>query len=155
MKKVLTSIILIALCAFAFGQKLTKDKLGSYHYTQLPFETTLVDFETYSVEAVGMNADAYRRDEIKKFVSMAGFEKVSGNADFVVKVEEYPIQISDPAKKSKTNTSKDKDGKEVKKTVYFWNSNYTYKYNLEIFLDGKIDDLIENLRAVQRETTNV
>jgi len=32
--------------------------------------------------------------------------------------------------------------------------NYT-KYNLDIFLDGKIDDLIENLRAVQREVSDV
>jgi peptide chain release factor 1 len=32
--------------------------------------------------------------------------------------------------------------------------NYT-KYNLDIFLDGKIDDLIENLRAVQREQSDV
>jgi len=32
--------------------------------------------------------------------------------------------------------------------------NYT-KYNLDIFMDGKIDDLIENLRAVQREKSDV
>ena len=31
--------------------------------------------------------------------------------------------------------------------------NYT-KYNLDTFIDGKIDDLIENLRSVQRDEMN-
>lgn len=116
------------------AQRLDRESLGTYKYTQLPINPILVQFHTYRVEGEGQYSDAYRRDAVISATNIAGFEKKGEGADvdMVVKVEEYPLRWSD-AKQSSSVEKYKVDGVEKSKTVYSYSQSVTCKYVLKIY----------------------
>lgn len=116
------------------AQKIDRETFGTYHYTQLPINPILVNYNTYRVEGEGQYDDPYRRDAVVSATRLSGFTKLNegANADFIVKVEEYPLQWSESKMNTVTEKVK-KDGVETTVTSYNYTQDFTYKYVLKIF----------------------
>lgn len=118
----------------AIGQKLDRENVGYYKYTQPPINTVLIPFNSYKVEGKGMNADAYRRDIILANTNLAGFEKMdeSVDADLKVVVEEYPVTYEEAKRTEKVEKYK-VDGVEKTRKLYTYACAVKFKYVIKIF----------------------
>ncbi len=131
--------LLVAVAAFIFSsishaQKIDRETIGTYEYTQPPINTALVPYSTYKVEGKGMNADAYRRDIIVNQTYLNGFEKLGegSDADLRVVVEEYPVTYTESEREEKTNKTK-VDGVEKSYKTYWYTCSASYKYVMKVF----------------------
>ncbi len=140
MKKVVFVCFLALMSVMVQAQKVKKEVVGKYHYTQLPLDLALVGSESYSVEVSGDGVDGYQRDKAYAALNLEGFKELDKDSDaegdFVVKIEKYSIQFGDPKKETSTKTVK-KDGVEKKVNVYKWSADAKYKFTLSIRKDGE------------------
>jgi tetratricopeptide (TPR) repeat protein len=154
MMKNITSILFIALMGLfalnGMAQKVDREPVGYYSYTQFPLETSLVNFKTYKV--VSKDAmDAYKTDKMVAAINLIGFEeKEAGqDADFTVEIQEYPIKIGDSERKTRVETYK-QDGVEKKRTYYYYSAKATFKYKVRVF--ANLDEIIYSDEVSGNET---
>ncbi len=141
MKKLLllTFIGAISASTVLHAQKIKREVVGKYTYTQLPIDIRLKSSKTYKIVGRGDNMDGYEKDNMSRAIYLSGFEKKDRNAndvDFKVDIEKYIIKFSDTEQKSSLKTIK-KDGVEKKVKYYYYTCEATYKYVLKIFKDGE------------------
>lgn len=107
----------------AFAQKL-KDKRVDIKYVALPSKKLPPDFSTYSVHISGANASYAGAEAHAKGVRMDGFKRVEGTQDqyghLRIMVNTGSSQCGRMELKSKTTTSKNKEGVETKTTTYWY-----------------------------------
>ena len=133
-------LLLLVVCAFfmpnvILAQKVKKETVGIYSYTQLPSDTRLKECKTYKVYPYG-DINSYEKDKINDVFKLPGFEKKSrdaGNTDFVIKVEKYQVNIDKPEKGSREEKVKNKDGTERKVKYYYYESKATYKFKIGVY----------------------
>ncbi len=133
------NLLLTILLTFAFfqiisAQKIDKESLGHYKYTQPPINTILVPYTTYKVIGIGANSDAYRRDIIVNRTLLDGYEKVAEGteAELTVEVEEYPVRYSEPKRHEQEKTKKDKEGHVTKYKLFSVSCNAHFKYVMKV-----------------------
>lgn len=120
-------LIVMALCLFVmpiYGQKL-KDKRITVNYVSLPNTKLPDDYNTYSVKVSGSGfySGNLNRRTYADLIKMDAFKRLSGLGTNFGHLRVYvyvgsPIP-GDVKPKSKTTTTK-KDGKEIRKTVYWY-----------------------------------
>ncbi len=136
MKKnlLVTALIAFTLFQFVSAQKIDKESLGHYHYTQPPINTILVPYTTYKVVGIGANSDAYRRDIIVNKAHLAGFEKITDgtDAELTIEIEEYPIRYTEPERHVQDKSVKDKEGHVKKYKLYSVSCKAHHKYVMKI-----------------------
>jgi len=150
MRKLLTIIVAFAIISSSSvqAQKLKKESLGDYKYTQLPSDTRLVGLENYHVEmSSDYYLDSYEKDNIENAVKLSGFDKISRTdgkqGAFLIKIWKYPVKIGDSSKKERVDIKK-KDGVETKTRYYHYVAKATYKYILRIYVNGEEIYMKEN-----------
>lgn len=115
------------------AQKIDREYLGQYAYTQPPKNPVLIHYNSYAIDAMGAYSDAYKRDEIVHNFNLAGYNKVDieQQSDFVIKIEEYPYRYSEVEKESKTEKYK-VDGVEKTRILYAYVQAVDFKYVLTV-----------------------
>ncbi len=140
MKKLFFLTLIGALCALNIlhAQKIKREVVGKYSYTQLPIDISLASSKTYKVVGHGDNVDSYEKDKMNSAIRLTGFEKKDRDAedvDFIISVEKYAVKFTDSESKSYTKVTK-KDNVEKKTKYYYYECEATYKYILKIKKDG-------------------
>ena len=121
------SFLCLLLSAPIYGQK-AKDKRVDIKYIALPEKKLPPEFTTYSVSVYGSNASlAGTTNSLAESVKMYAFKRVSGKdyGHLRISVNTGWAQCGSASLKSKTTTSKDKDGKETKTTTYWYERSCT------------------------------
>lgn len=143
----LTALLTTALTTNSYAQKPDKINLGTYSYVQLPINTVLIHFNNYRVEGIAPNGDSYKRDAIVSRTVIEGFDKKRGTVatDFLVKVEEYPLQWGEVERHESTDKYKD-DGIEKTRKMYTYSQEVSHKYVL-IILNNAGEIIYEKVKA--------
>jgi hypothetical protein len=146
MKSTLSTIIAL-LCFISFnvnGQRL-KDSPINIKYVQLPSKKLPKDYKTYSVTASGplFEQAGVSTGTVAKGIVMDGFKRLDGMGDNVghLRTQLYGsyIRTGRAEFKTRTSTSKDKDGKETTKKYYWYEIPFNCNTNFRIFNpDGEI-----------------
>lgn len=136
------NVVLISLLFVASvtvnAQKVKKEVVGNYKYTQLPSDLALKSYKTYKVTPHGEDVDSYVKDAIESAVKLVGFEKKGRNSDdvdFRVDAEKYPLKSTKPERSTSEKTKK-VDGVEKVTKYYTYSSTVSYKYVSRIYLNG-------------------
>lgn len=143
MKKIIIVIIAFAIISSSAvqAQKLKKESLGDYKYTQLPIDASLVGLKTYKVIGLGNEYGPNGITRLEKAIDLIGFEekdKMTTNpVDFEISVEKFPVTFTKRELKSKVKTTK-KDGVEVKNTWYHYVATAKYNFVLRINKGGEV-----------------
>jgi tetratricopeptide (TPR) repeat protein len=130
MKKSLLIFGLLLLSFSTFSQKVDLDELPIVaSYVQLPLNPLPTELTTYSCDftPVGFTLQqlGYSVQSLRStYFTVSGFRKVETGGHFVIKVQIDLPQVEDVKEVNKTETVKDKDGKETKRTTYA----YSFKY---------------------------
>lgn len=123
----------LGLVGTASAQKINKEGCGRYNYEQPPSDMTLQQLESYYIESIVPNNNAYTMDQVRGAANLAGLEKTTNRdaAGAVVKYTVYPTDFTIPEYKKSSHTT-EKDG--VKRTTYTYryNGKYTYKVNVAV-----------------------
>ncbi|MCG8411826.1 MAG: tetratricopeptide repeat protein [Bacteroidales bacterium] len=126
----LVAVLFIQVSVYA--QRIRKNSLGRLTYTQLPSDPFPSNFKDYKVKGTGAHNDLYRRDAIVNGINIVGFNKVnSEDYQFLLDVEEYPLQHSEAERKENV-VKKKKDGIVRTYTYYNYVSSVVFKYNLVV-----------------------
>lgn len=131
---------LVGLSASSSAQKVKREVVGKYSYTQMPIDTTLLQSKTYVVKAHGDNVDSYEKDKISGAFKLPGFKKKERSAeeyDFKIDVEMYSVKVGESERDSRVKTTK-KDGVEKKTTYYWYKAPVHYKYVINIYREGEV-----------------
>lgn len=149
-------ILLASLFLWAnigFSQKL-KDKKILIPYVSLPGKKLPADFTTYSVKVNGGAFNFSNRDPYSaaKSIRMDGFKRLSGQGtDFghlrVFATASTPY-IGNITPRSRTTTTKDKNGKEVRRITYW------YEFPVQAYTSYQIVDPQGNVIASGRNSDN-
>lgn len=117
-------LLLLGSWTSSYSQKL-KDERIHFNYTSVPSDKLPDDFLTYSVKVYGSGASqaGMSTDNIAKSIKMDAFRRIeSAGGEYGhlrVVVNTGYVRLSTGERKSKTRTTKKKDGKEVS-TTYYW-----------------------------------
>jgi len=137
-----------------FAQKL-KDKNVTFKYVALPSEKLPDDYLTYSVKVYGSNlrTSGLSASTQAKEISMDGFKRLSGGEGNYghLRVSVYTGWPNSGEYKfeSKTDTKKDKDGKETKTTRYWYEFPFSSTCNYYVY-DPSGTALIEESITVNK-----
>lgn len=134
------TLVLAMIAGVSFAQKVDREPLGYYSYTQLPIDVSLKAYKTYKVINKD-DMDAYKKDKMVAAINLAGFEKkeASEDADFIIEIQEYPIKFGDSERQTRVETYK-KDGVEKKINHYYYTIKATYKYKIRLYTN--LDNII-------------
>ncbi|WP_266368987.1 tetratricopeptide repeat protein [Tellurirhabdus rosea] len=129
------------------AQKVDLDEF-SFHasYVQLPRNPLPAELTTYSTEftSVGVNVRAlgYNMADLQNsYFNISGFRKVARGGHFTIKIQIDNPQFGDLKEAPKTETSKGKDGKEVKTTTYAY--SYTYYVPMRYVITDYQQNILE------------
>lgn len=166
MKTFFTCLVLIIMMAFwtkTQAQRL-KDSPINIKYVQLPSKKLPKDYTTYSVSVNGplFEQGAISPASVAAGIVMDGFKRLDGHADNVghLRLEMYGgnIRAGRPEFKTRTSTTKDKNGRETTTNYYRYevpfNCNTSYRI---IDAEGKIlvrDDFVNEKIIKTREYNN-
>lgn len=149
MRKMFIAIIAFAVVGLngVLAQKLKKELLGDYTYTQLPIDVSLVGSKTYKVIGVGNEYGPNGFARLEEAIDLIGFEEkdrmTTNPVDFEISIEKFPVTFTKRELKSKVKTTK-KDGVEVKKTWYHYVAIAKYNFVLRINKGGEVIFKTEN-----------
>ncbi|MCH2223256.1 MAG: tetratricopeptide repeat protein [Crocinitomicaceae bacterium] len=133
MKERLLLFIALLLMGGVSAQKINKEGCGRYSYEQPPSDMTLQELQSYYVESIVPNNNAYIMDQVRGASTLEGLEKMPNRdaAGVIVKYTVYPTEFTIPEYKKDSYTS-EKDG--VKRTTYTYryDGKYTYKVNVTV-----------------------
>jgi hypothetical protein len=142
----LIALFLLGSWSSGYSQKL-KDERIYFRYTSVPSEKLPDDYLTYSVKVYGSGASqaGLSADNIAKRVNMDAFRRIA-TADgkfghLRVVINTGYARLSKGERKSKTRKTKNKDGKEVS-TTYYW-----YEIPAQMEANFKILDPESNVLA--------
>ncbi len=145
MKKTLIAMLALMPAFFLHAQKTDKESIGSMQYVQYPSEPLSKEFKTFKVDARHMTEEpnAYVEDDIRTKCKLHGYEKVDADqeADLILYVEAFPLQLGESNRVSNTEVKKNKDGSETR-TTYFTYLN-TIKFRYKYALKDKNNEVID------------
>ncbi|NRA10617.1 MAG: hypothetical protein HRT57_01520, partial [Crocinitomicaceae bacterium] len=135
MKAILFLGAIVALSSTAVAQKIQKESLGDFTYTQTPSNMALSELGSYFVEASVPSNDNYKIDEVRSTSNLTGHDKIMNrqNATFVMKYTVYPTTFGTAKYDHKSSTRTKKDGSKVTTHTYNYKGSYTYKTSLIIY----------------------
>lgn len=141
MKKLLLLTLSGVICTSGLiqAQKIKREVVGKYSYTQLPSDITLKSSTTYKIVGHGDYVDSYEKDKMSGAINLSGFEKKDRNTedvDFKIDIEKYAVKFGNSEQKTSEKTTK-KDGVETKTKYYHYEVSATYKFVLRIYKDGE------------------
>jgi hypothetical protein len=122
MKK-LNLVMLSMICSATFAQKVDLDRFSfSVSYQDLPRENVPVEKRTYGVRATTGGAIRSYVDDagIYDKIHISGWKKVESDPTVGVEVNLEDFTFAGTESKSKTNETKDKDGKVTSSTTTYW-----------------------------------
>lgn len=153
MKKPLLVLGLLLSSLITFSQKVDLDELPIVaSYVHLPLNPLPTELTTYSCDftpvGFGLQQIGYSVQNLRStYFTISGFRKLETGGHFTIKVQIDLPQVEAIKEVNKTDTSKDKSGKEVKTTTYAYSFNYYVPvryvitdYQQNILQEGAIAD---------------
>ncbi len=148
---ILTSVFFITCLFIAEAQRLDIDKVSFvYSYRLMPNIAMDKSYQTYSVK-INKAERSYGGDT--STIKIAGRKRVASNAHFTVHIDLGTIDFGSSEIKSRVEVTKDKDGKETRRTRYYTEFRYSFEATANV-KDFK-DSLLANYKISSRDNAKV
>lgn len=123
MKPIFTLLVIGSCCLSASGQKVDLDRYDfTVMYRDLPRYALDTSYHTYSMSLDASPNVLYTLGESNPaaIIDIEGWKRVNGNGHIKIKTKVEDVMVENAEVKERIQVNKDKNGKEVSKTTYYY-----------------------------------